>query len=789
MKLKRVLLPLALGLLQVTSGAEAYSLNPREGHNGTIPVAWPSLWVPDGLGLPPLQVVPVSVNGAHWSAESIAALQRASEAWNEQMFLIHLNVVAEQNINIDLSTDTPVLALGKRSAEGGRPENVDRISVYYVSTELDEALERANPNWRAGALGQGSNRGPFPSLSAGVSPPACDFGFVYFYGERKRATNSDLKLVEDVGLSESVLRHELGHVLGLDHSSIRAALMWQSVNGEYLRETPPSLVQPLTLDDIQGVAAATGSIQQDDEAGLAFSLNETDGPCPAPDPAYPGCWPKIDRALVEVFLADDIAAGPIVSGITGWSCSSFPPFFDPYSGNIVRGFVNFERMPTNQNLAIRFAPIDEAFLKDNSISEMADFSYPAFDGEWWFNASDGEHARHARLDPHTNLGVGDAVGIDGDRDGIANLQETSQFRTDPSIPDTDTDGKLDGNEVSLETPPLNACPVAVITAPAEVECTGGGSAQVTLDAGSSHDRENDPMTFVWRGAFPEGDGRLDGSRVTVTLPVGVSDVQLEAHDPYDVSAPVRRSIRVVDTEPPQITIFLSPTELWPPNHSLIPIAATVKVSDLCDSNALFELVSIKSNQLANGRGDGNTDSDIEDAAYGQADTNFRLRAERAGSGAVRTYTVLYRARDHSGNSATAEAVVRVSHGHDGVAAVATDPVDEVEHTDLTPSAAGSSTSASLPAVTQLTAVYPLAISGEAQIEFALASEADARLSVYDVRGVRVQTLRNGRFPAGLYQDRWDGQNDQRIQVPRGVYFVQLLAGPYRGARKLILMRR
>ena len=44
-------------------------------------------------------------------------------------------------------------------------------------------------------------------------------------------------------------------------------------------------------------------------------------------------------------------------------------------------------------------------------------------------------------------------------------------------------------------------------------------------------------------------------------------------------------------------------------------------------------------------------NDIQGVALGTPDTRFRLRAERAGGGRGRTYTVIYRAADASANEA------------------------------------------------------------------------------------------------------------------------------------------
>ena len=44
----------------------------------------------------------------------------------------------------------------------------------------------------------------------------------------------------------------------------------------------------------------------------------------------------------------------------------------------------------------------------------------------------------------------------------------------------------------------------------------------------------------------------------------------------------REVVKVADRTPPTLTVTLSPTVLWPPDHKLIPITATIAVSDTCD---------------------------------------------------------------------------------------------------------------------------------------------------------------------------------------------------------------
>jgi hypothetical protein len=130
------------------------------------------------------------------------------------------------------------------------------------------------------------------------------------------------------------------------------------------------------------------------------------------------------------------------------------------------------------------------------------------------------------------------------------------------------------------------------------------------------------------------------------------------------------NVMVVDTTPPTIAVDLDPEVLWPPNHKLVEIEATVTVEDICDPSPIFILLSITSNEPQNDGGDGDTAPDIVDAAVGTADVDFKLRAERSGLGDGRKYTIVYLAQDASGNVALGDACVTVPHDRSGMAMAA-----------------------------------------------------------------------------------------------------------------------
>jgi len=171
---------------------------------------------------------------------------------------------------------------------------------------------------------------------------------------------------------------------------------------------------------------------------------------------------------------------------------------------------------------------------------------------------------------------------------------------------------------------------------------------VILDGSASMDPDGDPLTYEWTGPF----GTLEGEHVEVRLGVGVHTIDLLVSDGTGWSDTDSVSIDVRDTLPPTISVSLSPTALWPPDHRMVDVTAGIVAEDACDAAPpLARLESITSNQEDDGAGDGHTTPDISDAEIGAGDLEFMLRAERSGRDSNRLYTVCYDVSDSTGNVA------------------------------------------------------------------------------------------------------------------------------------------
>lgn len=143
-----------------------------------------------------------------------------------------------------------------------------------------------------------------------------------------------------------------------------------------------------------------------------------------------------------------------------------------------------------------------------------------------------------------------------------------------------------------------------------------------------------------------------------TLTVNVESLTSTARNVAVVNSTVVE--QSADTSPPVIaSLTADPNVLWPPNHRMRTVSLGVEVSDDQDPAPVCEIMGVTSNEPINGLGDGSTSADWEVPDPSLLD--LRLRAERAGGGSGRMYTVTIACMDFSGNTATATVEVTVPH--------------------------------------------------------------------------------------------------------------------------------
>ena len=106
---------------------------------------------------------------------------------------------------------------------------------------------------------------------------------------------------------------------------------------------------------------------------------------------------------------------------------------------------------------------------------------------------------------------------------------------------------------------------------------------------------------------------------------------------------------VGDTTAPTITsVTPSSGSLWPPNHDMVPISLAVVRFDTVDPSPGSAVAAVTSNEPINGTGD-DTGPDWQ---FAPGSLSLSVRAERAGNGTGRVYTIAVTCTDSSGNAAT-----------------------------------------------------------------------------------------------------------------------------------------
>jgi hypothetical protein len=79
--------------------------------------------------------------------------------------------------------------------------------------------------------------------------------------------------------------------------------------------------------------------------------------------------------------------------------------------------------------------------------------------------------------------------------------------------------------------------------------------------------------------------------------------------------------------------------------------------------------------------------------------------------------------------------------------------------------------------------------GEVTIRYRVGAPNTAvHFCIYDVRGARVRSFGPVRREPGEFVQVWDGRDERRLQVARGLYFVHMSAGAWSATRRIVLLR-
>jgi hypothetical protein len=203
--------------------------------------------------------------------------------------------------------------------------------------------------------------------------------------------------------------------------------------------------------------------------------------------------------------------------------------------------------------------------------------------------------------------------------------------------------------------------IAVPDVPANLTATPVAAAQVDLSwnsvpvaAAYELQRQTDGGAFAEVYAGPLAS--FTDTDVTQGHTYGYRVRSATSYASSDWSAPV--SVVIPDTTAPVIvSLTASPDVLWPVNHKLVAVTVAASVTDAVDPAPVTRIVAVSSSEAADGNGDGSTSADWEITGP----LTLNLRAERAGNGPGRIYTITVEGSDAAGNSATGTVTVTVPH--------------------------------------------------------------------------------------------------------------------------------
>jgi len=89
--------------------------------------------------------------------------------------------------------------------------------------------------------------------------------------------------------------------------------------------------------------------------------------------------------------------------------------------------------------------------------------------------------------------------------------------------------------------------------------------------------------------------------------------------------------------------------------------------------------------------------------------------------------------------------------------------------------------------------YPNPFNPETWIPYQLPQDTDVTISLYNIKGQLIRTLRLGQKPAGMYISKeraahWNGRDEHGEMASSGVYFYSIEAGNFRSTRRMLIVK-
>jgi len=233
--------------------------------------------------------------------------------------------------------------------------------------------------------------------------------------------------------------------------------------------------------------------------------------------------------------------------------------------------------------------------------------------------------------------------------GVASLTYShvsgSTFPLGPTtVTVTAADAAGNSSQTTFSVTVVDTTPPAItsISSNLTAEATSAAGAIVTYNAAIATDAVG-PVSITYSHASGTG------------FAIGATTVIVTATDAFGNASSAQFVVTVRDTTVPAMgSVTPSQATLWSPNHKMVAINVNASATDAVGVTSL-KIVSVTSSEPDNGLGDGDTAGDA--VITGLLSVN--LRAERAGKGNGRTYTITVEARDAAGNASTKTCTVFV----------------------------------------------------------------------------------------------------------------------------------
>ena len=217
--------------------------------------------------------------------------------------------------------------------------------------------------------------------------------------------------------------------------------------------------------------------------------------------------------------------------------------------------------------------------------------------------------------------------------------------------------------VTDHTPPTFTAP-ADITIYKDAQCNQNVSVGVTGDVTDEADNCDHTLNAVFTDGVPVPGSCVGNETITRKWTLTDDCGNTTSHN---------QLINVLDKIPPVIAnITVTPALLWSPDHKMYKVKIGYTDLDNCSPPAkVTAVLTVASNEPINGTGDGDTAPD-----WIVLDNHLvSLRAERAGNGKGRIYTIFITATDDCGNKSLDSTHVIVNHDN-SLLVVRTMPVED-----------------------------------------------------------------------------------------------------------------